>query len=250
MSSAGAQPCWLSAPQPDKWSNTGRRILDVAIALGGLFCLAPLFFLSGLAIYLESGLPLFFSHLRLGECGRPFRLYKFRKFREDAPARGMAVTLRHDPRLTRVGRILAQTKLDELPQLWNVLKGDMSMVGPRPEVLEFADCFADGYHAVLRFKPGIFGPNQVFLRNESFLYPGVADPEEFYRRVLFPLKARTDLAYFPYRTIGQDITWIVRGVLAVIGWTSMSTQGQQLIDQIETWIARSKHFAQGEKANT
>jgi lipopolysaccharide/colanic/teichoic acid biosynthesis glycosyltransferase len=228
MSSAGAQPCWLSAPQPDKWSNTGRRILDVAIALGGLFCLAPLFFLSGLAIYLESGLPLFFSHLRLGECGRPFRLYKFRKFREDAPARGMAVTLRHDPRLTRV----------------------MSMVGPRPEVLEFADCFADGYHAVLRFKPGIFGPNQVFLRNESFLYPGVADPEEFYRRVLFPLKARTDLAYFPYRTIGQDITWIVRGVLAVIGWTSMSTQGQQLIDQIETWIARSKHFAQGEKANT
>ena len=113
--------------------EVSRRIMDLVTTLVGLAVLAPLFLLCVFAIYLESGSPLLYSQVRLGERGRHFRLYKFRKFRQDSAATGPSVTVENDPRLTRVGRLLAVTKLDELPQLWNVVKGDMSIVGPRPE---------------------------------------------------------------------------------------------------------------------
>jgi lipopolysaccharide/colanic/teichoic acid biosynthesis glycosyltransferase len=107
--------------------------------------------------------------------------------------------------------------LDELPQLWNVLRGDMAIVGPRPESLAFADCFRNGFENVLRYKPGLFGPSQVSFRYESWHYPPNEDPTLFYRHVLFPAKATLDLAYFPHRTIAADIGWMVRGVLAILG---------------------------------
>jgi lipopolysaccharide/colanic/teichoic acid biosynthesis glycosyltransferase len=119
--------------------------------------------------------------------------------------------------MTPLGRVLGETKLDELPQLWNVLKGDMSIIGPRPESLEFADCFADAYRSVLNHKPGIFGPSQAFFRDECLLFPAGGDPTHFYRNVLFPLKARFDLSYYPTRTIKSDLVWLVRAVLAVVG---------------------------------
>jgi lipopolysaccharide/colanic/teichoic acid biosynthesis glycosyltransferase len=225
-----------------------RRVLDVAVALAGLIFLAPLVAVIAVAIRVESRGPIFFSQVRLGQRGRHFWLHKFRKFHEfheRGDPQDRAVTLANDVRLTRVGKLLMQTKLDELPQLWNVLKGDMSLVGPRPETLDFAECFHDVYRQVLDFKPGLFGPNQVFFRNEGALYPADCDAERFYRDVLFPLKARVDLAYFPYRNVYLDSAWIARGTIAIFGWSSFPAKGLKWAEGIEGWISHSCRRSNG-----
>jgi len=196
---------------------SARRALDIVMASVGLLVLCPCMVLIALAIWLESGRPILFSQIRLGQSGQHFRIYKFRKFHRECGA-GCGVTVSHDARFTGLGRFLGATKLDELPQLWNILRGDMSTVGPRPESLSLADCFTRDYRRVLEHKPGIFGPNQFYFRDEGSLYPEACDPEQFYREVLFPLKAEIDLAYFPHRTLGADIGWIIRGVLVVFGY--------------------------------
>jgi lipopolysaccharide/colanic/teichoic acid biosynthesis glycosyltransferase len=198
-------------------SVSRRRIFDVIAAGTGLVFGSPIFLLVALAIWIDDGRPLIFSQERLGQFGRRFRIYKFRKFRKEVGTTGCALTVEGDQRMTRLGHLLERTKLDELPQLWNILKGDMSVVGPRPESLAFADCFTRAYRRILDHRPGIFGPNQVLFRNEGRIYPANQDPERFYREVLFPLKADKDLAYFAQRTIGSDIGWIIRGLLTVIG---------------------------------
>jgi lipopolysaccharide/colanic/teichoic acid biosynthesis glycosyltransferase len=139
-------------------------------------------------------------------------MYKFRKFAPDCDTHGCPLTIEGDGRLTAVGRVLAASKLDELPQLWNVLRGDMSLVGPRPESLAFTDCFRNGFEKILEHKPGLFGPCQVMFRHESKLFPADVAAVEFYRQVLFPAKAEIDLAYFSRRTLASDLGWILRGV--------------------------------------
>jgi lipopolysaccharide/colanic/teichoic acid biosynthesis glycosyltransferase len=193
------------------------RVFDVIVAGTSLLIAAPLMAIVTGFILIETGSPILFVQMRLGLFGRPFRMYKFRKF-YPAADKGHCVTLKGDRRMTRLGAVLERTKIDELPQLWNILKGDMSIVGPRPESSDLADCFTDDYAGVLEHAPGLFGPNQFYFRAESALYPADCRPEDFYRDVLFPLKARIDLAYFPNRTIHEDIGWIVRGVLALFGW--------------------------------
>ena len=194
------------------------RILDLAVALMGAVVLSPVVVLIALAILIETGRPVFFSQVRLGLNGRHFRIWKFRKFHKDSSPTGLPLTMKNDSRMTRLGGFLARTKLDELPQFWNVIKGDMSLVGPRPETIDFADCFTDTYRSVLDYKPGIFGPSQTLFRNESGQYLPDSDPIRFYRDVLFPQKALNDLSYYPYRTITSDIGWIASGVLAIMGW--------------------------------
>lgn len=192
-----------------------RRAFDIVGAGAAVFVLAPLALIVVLAIWIESGRPILFSQLRLGRNGRPFWMYKFRKFRPDCGNRGCPLTMEKDGRLTRVGRILAASKLDELPQLWNVLRGDMSVVGPRPESLAFADCFREGFEKIHEHRPGLFGPCQVLFRHESELYPDGA-AVEFYRQVLFPAKAEIDLAYFSRRTVFSDLGWILRGAWMIV----------------------------------
>lgn len=199
-----------------------RRILDItvasiAIAITGVFML-----IAAAAIYLESGRPILFRQQRIGRNGRAFTMLKFRKFRPDEGTSGCPLTMSGDLRMTRVGRFLMKTKADELPQLWNVLKGDMSIIGPRPESFAFADCFTGGFEHVLDYKPGILGPSQVFFRHEGELYPEGTDPEHFYRTVIFPAKARLDLEYYRNRTLLSDIGWIVGGALAVLGFIRMA----------------------------
>jgi lipopolysaccharide/colanic/teichoic acid biosynthesis glycosyltransferase len=200
-------------------------LLDILFATIGLVCLAPVIVLVVLVIWVDGGQPIFYSQIRLGQGSRPFRLYKFRKFHERGPMGGSALTVKNDPRLTRVGWFLERTKLDELPQLWNVLRGEMSVVGPRPETPHFEGCFADGYRAILDHKPGIFGPAQAMSRNEGARHQG-SDPEAFYRTVLFPAKARIDLAYYPTRTVMRDIGWIIACILAVLGWSRLLEIGK------------------------
>jgi lipopolysaccharide/colanic/teichoic acid biosynthesis glycosyltransferase len=230
-------PETLAAPRlPVSSLGAVARVLDVLGAAAVLVFFAPLMICVTAAIFVESGRPIFFSQVRLGRRGRHFRMHKFRKFHEGECSAVHSLTMEDDPRLTRVGGFLRWTKLDELPQLWNVLKGDMSIVGPRPESLDFQDCFEGPYGLVLEHKPGIFGPSQVLFRNECSLYRGRADPEQFYRDVLFPLKARIDLAYFARRTLLRDIAWAIRGALAVFGWSSLLHEGAALVGEVEDWI--------------
>ncbi|MCW3474793.1 sugar transferase [Limobrevibacterium gyesilva] len=215
-------------------------MFDLVVATGALVLLVPLMILIAVAICADSGWPLFFSQTRLGRGGRPFRLYKFRKFHGSCGTNGQAVTVENDSRLTRVGRVLERAKLDELPQLWNVLKGDMAVVGPRPETPNFADCFDDSCRRVLDYKPGIFGPSQTLFRNEGSLYGGADDPEQYYRDVLFPTKARIDLAYYPSRTMWRDIGWIFRGTFAVFGGSPLSGPGANIAESVERWVQENR----------
>jgi lipopolysaccharide/colanic/teichoic acid biosynthesis glycosyltransferase len=189
-----------------------KRLMDLVLALVGLVLAAPLMAFVALAVRLDSPGRAIFSQERLGQHGRVFRMHKFRKFPACWGDRGAGVTVTGDARMTRLGRFLERSKLDELPQLWNILKGEMSFVGPRPETLRFADLFQGELKGVHDFLPGIFGPNQVAFRNESKMYPPDRDPETFYREELFPQKARRDIAYFSRSTPLSDLLWIARGV--------------------------------------
>lgn len=194
-----------------------KRVLDVILAVLGLILAAPLGVLIALAIRVDSPGPVIYSQRRLGKGGRTFLLHKFRKFPDTIGSAGPGVTVAGDARMTGVGWILERTKLDELPQLWNILKGEMSFVGPRPESLRYRDLFQGDLVQVLDYLPGVFGPNQVAFRNESELYPPDQDPEAFYRTVLFPQKARADIAYFRNASLYTDVAWIRRGI-----WISLA----------------------------
>jgi lipopolysaccharide/colanic/teichoic acid biosynthesis glycosyltransferase len=199
-----------------------RRVLDVVTASVAILLLFPLMLVISFLIWLESGRPILFSQNRLGLRGSSFRMFKFRKFRKECGATGLPLTLQKDTRLTTVGKFLRVTKLDELPQFWNVLRGDMSIVGPRPESPAFADSFTYGFEKVLDYKPGIIGPSQLVFRNESSLFPPNEDPREFYRAVLFPQKAQIDLEYYQHRTLHSDIALMANAVVVVLGWPQAS----------------------------
>lgn len=201
---------------PDPAHGLARRAIDLALAMTAVVVLAPLMLLIAVTLMLESGWPVLFVQTRLGAGGRSFRIYKFRKFAVRCSTHGLPLTVAGDSRMTPIGRLLAAAKFDELPQLWNVLKGEMAIVGPRPESLAFADCFLGGFESLLQYKPGLLGPSQTLFRHEASLYPQCMDPLQFYREILFPAKARIDLSYYPKRTIGSDIAWMVRGFLAIL----------------------------------
>jgi lipopolysaccharide/colanic/teichoic acid biosynthesis glycosyltransferase len=194
-----------------------RRTIDLVVAGAAAVMFAPLMLAIAVALLLEGGRPILFVQTRVGAGAQPFRMFKFRKFDVRCGPDGLALTVVGDCRLTTIGRFLAATKFDELPQLWNVLIGDMAIIGPRPESLAFADCFCGDLEAVLQYRPGLLGPTQVLFRHEARFFPPSRDPVGFYREVLFPAKARIDLSYYPKRTIGSDIVWIWRGFLAVLG---------------------------------
>jgi len=199
-----------------------KRTVDVLFAILGLLVTAPLFAVIALAIKLDSPGRLIFSQRRLGKNGKPFWLHKFRKFPDTWGNAGPGVTVAGDARMTRTGRFLERTKLDELPQLLNILRGEMSFVGPRPESLRYADLFRGELAEVLEYLPGIFGPNQIAFRNESEMYPPDQDPEVFYAAILFPRKAKADIDYFRNASVFSDLSWIARGVwvslVGVIDW--------------------------------
>ncbi len=168
----------------------GKRALDLTASTCGLLLLWPLLAFIAAAIRLTSPGPAIFAQTRLGRGGRPFRLYKFRSMVADADRRGASVTAGGDPRITPLGRLLRQTKLDELPQLWNVLRGDMSLVGPRPEVPEFATMFPAQYRRILHVRPGITHRATLAFRDEERILADaqVEDSRRFYIEWVMPRK--------------------------------------------------------------
>jgi lipopolysaccharide/colanic/teichoic acid biosynthesis glycosyltransferase len=202
-----------------------KRFIDIVLSLMGLILAFPIMLMVALAIRLETPGSVFFSQTRLGLKGKKFQVHKFRKFPVDWGTFGTNVTLASDVRRTAVGSFIERTKLDELPQLWNILKGEMSCVGPRPELLVYADLFEGEYKELLNYKPGIFGPNQVEFRNEAELYPPDQDVDEFYRNVLFPKKAKKDIEYFSNSNCISELICIVQGIwvslAGVVNWQNL-----------------------------
>jgi len=193
-----------------------KRLLDVCIAGAGLLLLLPIMCIIALAIKLDSPGSVFFAHERVGRYGRKFKVLKFRTMVQDAPKRGGAITAGHDPRITRVGRILRKTKLDELPQLWNVLKGEMSLVGPRPEVEPYVQLWDPAMRElVLSVRPGITGLTQIRYRHEEALLAQQPDPEKYYRETLLPLKLASDVEYVQRRCLTFDLYLLLRTLIAL-----------------------------------
>ena len=187
----------------------GRRILDVCV----LTLLAPLIVLPMLivmlAVFLDSPGSVFFRARRVGYRGRSFDMVKFRTMRVDNA--GHAVAGANDSRITPVGGFLRATRLDELPQLWNVLRGEMSLVGPRPELEEFVALHAGDYAEILSVPPGITGPTQLrYAGLEPHLLSLHADPERFYRDQLLPDKVKLDLDYARSRSFAGDLATLGR----------------------------------------
>ncbi|HVY91602.1 MAG TPA: sugar transferase [Bryobacteraceae bacterium] len=161
-------------------------------ALLVLLALAPLFGAIALAIRLDDGGPVLFRQIRVGRYGRHFTMYKFRSMRS---APGRLLTCEGDPRVTRVGHLLRRCKLDELPQLWNIVKDDMAWIGPRPEIPEFVSMDDPLWQQVLQFRPGLADAASVEFRDEEKLLARVPDPQEYYRREILPRKLRISIEH-------------------------------------------------------
>jgi lipopolysaccharide/colanic/teichoic acid biosynthesis glycosyltransferase len=193
-----------------------KRLFDVVASSMALVLLSPILFVIALAIKLESRGPVLFRQTRVGKNRRPFTMYKFRKFPISYDGQGPSVTLVDDYRLTRIGRVLERLKFDELPQFLNVLKGEMSVVGPRPETPNFVEHYSESDYRVLTVKPGIFGINQLLFRREAELYPEGVDPEDFYVTEIMPKKLANDIEYIQRTSFVTDLVLLLRCVWNVV----------------------------------
>lgn len=195
-----------------------KRVMDIGGAIIGLLLLFVPLVLIGFAIRLEMPGPIFFRQLRVGQYGQPFWIHKFRTMRIDAPAAGPALTVGADPRITRVGRWLRERRLDEVPQLVDVLLGNMSLVGPRPEVPHYVA----HYPAVLRERalallPGITDPASLSFRNESEVLAAASDPEREYIEVVLPRKLALSIAYAEGATVWTDFKVFMQTLSVLVG---------------------------------
>jgi len=179
-----------------------RQLFDRAAAAIGLLLLSPLFLIIAALIKLDSSGPVFFRQQRVGRHFRPFNIWKFRTMAEDAPARGGCLTVGDDPRVTRIGRILRKTKLDELPQLINVFTGEMNLVGPRPEVRKYVDLYVNEYRELLQLPPGVTDLAAIAYRDEATELSQAADPEREYITQALPHKLRLS------RTSMERSSWL------------------------------------------
>lgn len=194
-----------------------KRAFDLVAALAGLLVLSPLFLLVALAIKLDDGGSVFFRQTRVGWHGRPFRLWKFRTMVPDAERRGGQLTVGRDPRITRVGYWLRRWKLDELPQLLNVVTGEMSLVGPRPEVPCYVARYTDAQRRVLDVRPGITDPAAIEYCDESELLARADDPERLYLEELLPRKLQMNLQYAREATVWRDVGMVLRTLARLAG---------------------------------
>ena len=195
--------------------TAGKRAMDLAFAAAGMALLWPLFLAIAAAIRLEDGAPVFFRQVRIGERGVPFRIWKFRTM--TAALAGQPITADGDRRITRIGGWLRRFRLDELPQLLNVLAGEMSLVGPRPELPRFVDGYSPDERPVLEFRPGITDPASLRFRDEGALLAGAADPVQIYLERILPEKLRLSLAYARRATPLTDLGVLLATAGAMLG---------------------------------
>lgn len=188
-----------------------KRLFDFFFAVMGFFFLWPLFLLSALWIKVDSAGPIFFLQERIGQGGRPFKIFKFRTMVHKS--QGSSVTVSGDQRITSCGKYLRKFKLDELPQLLNIIKGEMSFVGPRPEVNQYVSLYTEEQRKVLHYLPGITDPASLKYRNESEVLSEQQDPQTYYVNVIMPDKIKLNLAYVRRATLLSDIKLILETVM-------------------------------------
>jgi lipopolysaccharide/colanic/teichoic acid biosynthesis glycosyltransferase len=193
-----------------------KRLLDVALAGTALVVSAPALLALAVAVKLDSPGPVLFVQTRVGRDKRPIRVAKFRTMVVDAERKGPVVTAARDPRITRVGALLRKTKLDELPQLWNVLRGDMSIVGPRPEVPRYVEQYRPEWQRLLSVRPGLTDLASLTFRDEEQLLALARDRERAYTEVVMPLKLRLALKGLEDGGLRHDLEMIGRTAAAVV----------------------------------
>ena len=193
--------------------------MDVAASAIALAGLSPVYAVIALAIVLESGRPVFFSQERVGKGRRPFRILKFRTMVVDADRAGPKVSGRRDPRITRVGALLRATKLDEFPQIVNVLRGEMTLIGPRAEVPEMIRHYTPEELRILEFRPGLTAPGQIyFTTDQAAQLDGVDDAEAYYVQHHLHPKLRMDLDYLRDRSVLLDLRIVAWTVKLLLGF--------------------------------
>jgi lipopolysaccharide/colanic/teichoic acid biosynthesis glycosyltransferase len=186
-----------------------KRLFDLIVSLAAIIILSPLFIVLGLLILLTMGWPIFYLQARVGRGGRLFKIVKFRSMVRRADKQGPSYTVGGDPRITPVGRFLRKHKLDEIPQLFNVLAGQMSFVGPRPEVPEYVELYTDAQRRVLSVKPGLTDPASIVYRDEEKVLARYEDSRTAYVEKIMPAKLKLNMAYLEKATFGKDLGLIL-----------------------------------------
>ncbi len=193
-----------------------KRLCDIVLSAIGLLCLSPLLLIVALWIKIDSRGPIFYRQIRVGRHNKDFRIYKFRSMYADSDKCGLITIGGHDPRVTRAGYYIRKLKLDELPQLINVLVGDMSFVGPRPEVRKYVDMYTPEQLHVLDVRPGITDAASIKYRNENDILALQANAEQYYTDVIMQDKLRINLDYVAYHSLLGDLKLIINTFKVII----------------------------------
>ncbi len=194
-----------------------KRLFDLFFSIVGLVFLSPVLLLVALWIKLDSKGPVFFKQKRVGQFGREIDVYKFRSMVIDADKKGLKITIGKDSRITKSGHFIRKYKIDELPQLINVLNGTMSLVGPRPEVQEYIDVYPENVkEKVLSVKPGITDYASIEFKNENSMLDGAQDPHSVYINKILPIKQHYYLKYVDEQSMCLDVKLILKTIIAII----------------------------------
>jgi lipopolysaccharide/colanic/teichoic acid biosynthesis glycosyltransferase len=193
-----------------------KRIFDFVTSLCGLIVLSPMFIVVAVLIKKEDGGRVFFRQTRVGQNGKLFKIYKFRTMVENAEKMGARVTRGDDPRVTKIGKVLRKYKIDELPQLVNVLKGEMSLVGPRPEVPEYVNAYKKDYEKILKVKPGVTDFAALEYIDEEGLLKDTEDPEKVYLEKILPEKMKYYEKYIREISFLTDLKLILKTILRIV----------------------------------
>ncbi|GAB2456428.1 sugar transferase [Nocardioides hungaricus] len=205
-----------SSPAGDGWYSTGKRVLDLALTVPVAIVLSPVAALISLLVKRSDGGPVLYRATRVGRDGEPFTMFKFRTMVVDAESSGPSSTANDDPRITRVGAALRRTKLDELPQLLNVLRGDMSLVGPRPQVDWDVARYTDEERRLLTVRPGITDWASIQFSDEGSILEGEGDPDDAYDRLIRPGKIRLGLQYIESVSFRTDVAILIATLRATM----------------------------------
>lgn len=211
---AGARQPYRIVTPPSAATMACKRAFDILCSFLGLTVLSPVLLVVSVLVAVTSPGGVFFRQERIGKDGKPFRIFKFRSMRKDNA--GLKITTGNDSRITPVGRFLRKSKIDELPQLINVLVGDMSFVGPRPEVADYVNLYTLYQRQVLLVRPGITGLASIRFRNENDLLTASDDPNRTYVEQIMPRKIDLDLEYIPHASVFYDIKLIFQTFAVVI----------------------------------
>ena len=227
------------------YQRYGKRLIDVSSSFVALVVLCPLFAVVGIIIKCTSRGPVLYWQDRVGHGGRIFKIAKFRSMVVGADKKGLGITISGDARVTRFGAFLRKSKIDEFPQLWNVLKGEMSLVGPRPELPQYVSAYTPEQRLVLQARPGITDPASIRYRHEEAILATSQNPDEFYRGVILPDKLAINLQYIRDISVYSDIKCVIQTMTSLFKQPTILSS-----EQLSGDSTRSADLSAGKKLRT